>query len=94
MGAVRIPRTRKVSGVEVYWFDDRATGGGCALPASWRLLYREGGDWRPVPNAQADAIAKDRFNGLRFEPVQTKALRLEVQLQPNLSGGILEWRVK
>ena len=88
------PATRKVSGVEVYWFDDRATGGGCALPASWRLLYREGGDWRPVPNAQADAIAKDRFNALRFDPVQTKALRLEVQLQPNLSGGILEWRVK
>jgi len=29
-----------------------------------------------------------------FNPVETQALRLEVQLQPEWSGGILEWRVE
>jgi hypothetical protein len=28
-----------------------------------------------------------------FDPVETSALRLEVRLQPNCSGGILEWRI-
>lgn len=27
-------------------------------------------------------------------PVTTTALRLEIQLQPKFSGGILEWRIK
>jgi hypothetical protein len=31
---------------------------------------------------------------MTFNPVNTSALRLEVDLQPGFSGGILEWRVK
>ncbi|HRZ36286.1 MAG TPA: glycoside hydrolase family 127 protein [Candidatus Paceibacterota bacterium] len=84
---------RQVSGVEVYWFDD-TPGGGCGLPAFWRALYQAGNDWKPVGNPQAGPVAKDRFNVMTFEPVRTGALRLEVQLKPGLSGGILEWRVK
>jgi hypothetical protein len=33
-------------------------------------------------------------NRVTFTPVTTTALRLEVQLQPKFSGGILEWRMK
>jgi hypothetical protein len=36
----------------------------------------------------------DHFNRVAFAPVETKALRLEVQLQPGWSGGILEWKVE
>ena len=42
--------SRKVSAVEVYWFDD-APQGGCRVPASWRLLYKEGDAWKPVEGA-------------------------------------------
>ncbi|MGE5610199.1 MAG: glycoside hydrolase family 127 protein, partial [Bacillota bacterium] len=31
----------KVSAVEVYWFDDSPSGG-CRVPKSWRLLYKDG----------------------------------------------------
>jgi hypothetical protein len=82
---------QKMSAVEVYWFDDN---GGCRLPQSWRLLYKDGNNWRPVANSSAYGIAKDRFNRVTFTPVETRALRLEVQLQDNASGGILEWKVE
>jgi hypothetical protein len=38
-------------------------------------------------------LEKDKFNNVKFDPVQTSSLRLEVQLQPDFSGGILEWQV-
>jgi hypothetical protein len=85
-------KPRVVSWVEVYWFDDTGVGQ-CRVPASWRLLYREGERWVPVDAAGPYGVAKDRFNRVEFTPVQTSALRLEVQLQEKFSGGILEWRV-
>jgi hypothetical protein len=36
-----------VTGSELYWFDDTGRGG-VRVPASWRLLYRDDGAWRPV----------------------------------------------
>jgi DUF1680 family protein len=82
----------KVSRVDVYWFDDTG-GGGCRTPKSWRLLYKDGSQWKPVSNAGNCGVEKDKFNTVRFDPVQTTSLRIEVQLQPDFSGGILEWRV-
>ena len=82
----------RVSAVEVYWFDDRATGH-CRVPQSWRLLYRDGKAWKPVAGASGWGAERDRFNRVTFTPVATDGLRIEVQLQPECSGGILEWRV-
>jgi len=84
---------RSVSAASVYWFDDTGQGG-CRVPASWRLLYRDGDQWRPVPNASAYPVSEDRFNTVTFEPIKTKALRIEAQLKDNFSGGILEWRLE
>ncbi len=86
-------KPRKISSVKVYWFDD-TPGGGCGVPASWRLLYREGEAWKPVSGAGPFGVEKDRFNSVTFDPVATSALRIEAQLRPNLSGGILEWTVE
>jgi hypothetical protein len=86
-------KPKRVSKIAVYWFDD-LPGGGCALPASYRLAYRDGGEWKPVATVTADPIAKDRYNRISFTPVDTSALRLEVVLQPGRSGGILEWKVE
>jgi hypothetical protein len=58
------------------------------------LLFRAGGEWKPVAGTTAFGIEMDRFNRVTFDPVETTALRLEVQLQPGWSGGILEWRVQ
>jgi hypothetical protein len=85
---------KKVSGAAVYWFDDTG-GGGCRIPKSWRLLYKDDSGWKPAPSLGecCYGLEKDRFNSVKFGPVQTSALRLEVQLQPDFSGGILEWRI-
>ncbi len=87
------PQPKEVSAVEVYWFDDTGVGE-CRVPQSWRLLFQDGAEWKPVSQASGAAVAKDRWNELKFSPVKTSALRLEAQLQPGYSGGILEWRVK
>jgi len=81
----------RVSEVEVYWFDD---GGECRTPASWRALYRDGEDWKPVETAGPYGVEKDRYNRVTFEPVTTSGLRLEVVLRPEVSAGIQEWKVR
>ncbi len=87
-------RAEKVSAVEVFWWDERRIKAHCRVPSSWRLLYRTGDRWVPVFGAGVYGTQIDRFNRVTFDPVETKALRLEVQLQPEWSGGILEWRVE
>jgi hypothetical protein len=89
-------KPRKLTKSEVYWFDDE-TGdrkGQCRTPASSRLLYKSGNDWKEVPNPTAYGLDKDKFNTTAFEAIETTAIRLEVKLKPNFSGGILEWRVE
>jgi hypothetical protein len=87
------PQAATVQGVDVYWFDDEPTGR-CRVPASWRVLYRDGDAWKPVADAVGMGNRKDQFNAASFSPVTTTALRLEVQLQPKFSGGIFEWKVR
>ncbi len=85
---------RRVDEVAVFWFDDRAIGGQCRVPASWRLMFRDAaGAWREVRNASAYGTARARYNTVTFDPVETDALRLEVQLQDGFSAGCWEWRV-
>ncbi len=89
----RFPEPRTFHRAAVYWFDDTGIGR-CRVPASWRLLWRDGEKWREVPGASGYGTAKDRFNEVEFDPVTTDALRLEVRLQEDMSGGVLEWRVE
>ncbi len=82
----------RVSSVAVYWFDDTGRGQ-CRIPASWRLLHRAGDAWKPVQAKGSYGTAKDEYNRVSIEPVTTSGLRIEVQLQDDVSGGILEWTV-
>ncbi|MBI5864147.1 MAG: glycoside hydrolase family 127 protein [Planctomycetes bacterium] len=86
-------KPRKVSAVEVYWFDDSKKGGGCKAPASWRIQAKVGDAWADVRGASAAGVEADRFNRVTFEPVDASGLRLLVQLAPDSSSGILEWKV-
>ncbi len=82
-----------LSEAQVYWFDDTGQGR-VRVPKSWRLLYRDGTTWKPVDTADAYDTAKDRYNTVRFRAVTTSALRLEVVMQPAVSAGVQEWKVK
>src|SRR5207249_5966958 len=83
----------RVSEVEVYWLDDRGSGE-CRVPASWRLLYKDGEEWKPVATPGPYAVDLDRYNKVVFDPVTTSGLRLEVVLQPEWSAGIQEWKAR
>ncbi|MGH7131324.1 MAG: glycoside hydrolase family 127 protein [Phycisphaerales bacterium] len=83
---------RRVSSVDVYWFDDTSVGE-CRVPASWTVEYRDGAEWKAVTGAKGMEIAKDRFNTATFEFVTTQSLRVRIKLQDKRSGGVLEWRV-
>jgi len=86
-------RPQAISKSEVYWFDDTGIGQ-CRVPASWRLLVLEGAAWKPVNISGDYPVVKDGWSRAAFEPVQTQAVRLEVQLKDGFSGGILEWKVQ
>lgn len=90
----RFEKPTRVSRVRVYWFDDEPIGGGCRIPESWTLLYRAGEEWKPVQEPSGFAVDKDTFNETTFEPVTTGGLRMEIQLRPKVSGGVLEWEVE
>jgi hypothetical protein len=90
----RFPKAREVSSVAVYWFDDTGRGA-CRVPAEWKLLWRDGKEWKPVQRTEGAhyGTALDQFNKVTFEPVKTHELKLEVKLKPGYSGGVLRWRV-
>jgi DUF1680 family protein len=83
----------RVAEVSVYWFDDTGTGE-CRVPKSWRVLYKSGEKWLPVKNLDSYGVEKDKYNKVRFSPIRTQALRLEIQLPEKFSSGIQEWKVK
>jgi hypothetical protein len=82
-----------VSESGVYWYDDSPFGG-CRIPLEWKLFYKKNGEWLPVVPTTAYEIGKDKFNTVKFEPVKTTALRMEIQLPEKQSTGIHEWTVK
>jgi hypothetical protein len=82
-----------VSESQLYWFDDTGHGG-CKVPASWRLLYKDGEEWKPVESAGPYGVEKDKYNRVTFKAVTTTALRVEVTMQPRVSAGVARWRVK
>jgi len=79
-----------ISESKVYWFDD-APWGGCRIPLSWKLYYKKYGEWIAVKNTSEYEIAKDKYNTVKFEPVTTMAMKLEVQLPVDNSAGVHEW---
>lgn len=82
-----------VSSVDVYWFDDTGVGE-CRVPANWRLKYLDvNQNWIEVTTSDAYSVRLDRFNKISFNEVTTTSLKMEVALQQDYSGGVLEWRI-
>jgi len=82
-----------VSECGLYWFDDTGQGS-VRVPASWRLLYKDGEEWKTVETSDPYAVEKDKFNTVTFKPVSTTALRVEVSAQERFSVGIQKWTAK
>src|SRR5262249_6184273 len=76
-----------VSQSQLYWFDD-AQRGGVRVPGSWRIVYKDGSDWKPVDYSGTWGVEKDKYNSVIFKPVTTTALRLEVNFQKSFSAGV------
>ena len=85
-------KPRKVSAVEVYWFDDTGVGS-CRVPQSWKVLCKQGGNWKPVEGASGYETKLDTYNRAAFTPTEALGLRIEAQLQPDFSGGILSLKI-
>jgi hypothetical protein len=83
----------KVSAVEVYWFDDTGIGE-CRPPKSWRVLYRENGEWKPIAHPSGYGIEKDHYNRATFDAVGTDGLRLDVEMPEKFSSGLLQWKIE
>ena len=86
-----LPEPREVRSVQVYWAvheDDNNPG---KVPKSWRVLYRDGDNWKEVNSPSLYGVAADQVNEVAFSPVTTSALRLEVQLQDGATAGLFEW---
>ncbi|MEM7309926.1 MAG: beta-L-arabinofuranosidase domain-containing protein [Planctomycetota bacterium] len=85
---------RRLDGVRVYFAEDDRDGG-CRMPRSWRVYWKDGERWLPCKPAAGSfwLAAPHDPNEVRIEPVNTKSLRLELQLRPESSVGIFEWEV-
>lgn len=82
----------RISGVEVYWFDDTGRGA-CRVPRRWRILMDEGEGLHPVTVTTEPGVDRDVFNVVRFPPVVARAIVLEIDLRDDASAGLLEWRL-
>ena len=92
--AYEFPQQAEVQSATVYWFDD-APWGGTRLPESWKLYYKDNqGNWQPVPHADLYPIEKGRACTVRFDPVSTNSMKLELTLPKGFGSGIYEWSVK
>ena len=88
------PQESTVQSATVYWYDD-GPWGGCRVPQSWRILYQDAqGQWQPVTGADGYPTDKGTACTVNFDPVKTKALRLEVTLPVDNAAGLFEWSVK
>lgn len=82
-----------VSQVQVYWLDIDHYDCSARVPESWKLEYKSGSEWKTVEALDEYKTRKDEYNIFNFKPVATDALRIKVKLQPDFSGGVIEWKV-
>ena len=71
-----LPKPVELSSCQVYFMN----AGIFVPPASFRVLYRQGGEWKEVPDAREEKSKSSRWNTITFTSVHTDALRIEFKL--------------
>jgi len=87
------PEPEEVHSVQLYWAlhdEDQNPG---KLPKSWRLLYRDGEDWKEVTSPAGYPATADQLTSVEFNPITTSGLRIEVQLQDGATAGLYKWGI-
>ena len=92
--AYEFPEASTVQSSTVYWYDD-GPWGGCRVPKAWRIFFKnDNGEWQSVSGADKYPTTKGTASTVNFEPVKTKAIKIEIDLPSDNSAGLFEWSVK
>ena len=92
--AYEFPEASTVQSSTVYWYDD-GPWGGCRVPKAWRIFFKnDNGEWQSVSGADKYPTTKGTACTVNFEPVKTKAIKIEIDLPSENSAGLFEWSVK
>ena len=84
---------QSIRSAEVFWAADAGRRINTKLPAAWKVLYETADGWAEVQQENQTPIAADAFNQTSFQPVSTTGVRVQVQLQPDATAGLLQWRL-
>ena len=82
-----------IKAMKIFWFDDKDINAGCRIPKSYKVYYKSGNRWVPVQAAFGYPNERDQFNFIPIQPVKTRALKLQMELEEDFSTGIQEWVV-
>ncbi|MEM7396326.1 MAG: discoidin domain-containing protein, partial [Verrucomicrobiota bacterium] len=86
------PEPRRISAAEVFWWSHGK--GGRTLPAWWKILVQDPeGVWKPVEAKGGYPTEPLQFNRVLFEPVETGAIRLQLETSKDDTTGVMEFRV-
>lgn len=80
-----------ITGSRHYWFDDTGYGE-CRLPESYVIQVLDGGEWKTV-SAKEFSNKLDDWLTVKFEPVKTTAIRLQIKQKAGFATGIHEWKI-
>lgn len=86
-------KPQSIHSAEVFWAADAGRHLGTKLPVAWKVLYKAGDEWKDVQQENWSPIAANTFNQTTFQPVTTIGIRLQVQLAPDATAGLLQWRL-
>ena len=86
-------KAEKIWSTQVYWAEDDNPDAPCKLPKSWKVVYRDAGNWKEVNAGSGFPVVAGKFSEATFDPITTSALRIEVQLDDNATAGIFQWRI-
>lgn len=90
------PNHEEVSKVEVFWVSNSGSAAPPAAttaPESWRVLYQDEGQWKPVSAKGIYGVDANTFTTVEFAPIKTMAMRIEVTMASDATIGLAEWRV-
>ena len=89
---IEFAKPERVSRVVLHIYDD---GGGVQPPESYRVEYESDGEWQPVAHAEKspETPTGSTANTVRFEPVETRKMRVTFHHQGEARSGLTELEV-
>ena len=95
------PKIKRIENISIYWFDEAQAAASFRneikeiLPRAWKISFWQDGQWQAAKIKQTNlGIERDQYNLARLtKAVNTKKLKIEVQLNDELSAGILGCRI-